>query len=210
MSEIILHLSSGQGPEECQWVVAQLAAVFAREATADGISCEPIEPVTGPSSSALLRVIGSDTEAFVAARTGTIRWIGTSPFRPTHKRKNWFVAVTRAPEVDSVPEFRDADVQYQAFRSSGPGGQHVNTTDSAVRATHIPTGLATVSQDQRSQFANKKIARLKLAMLFDERRRQGSADSKRALWSRNHELERGNAVRTYEGPGFRLRAPGAR
>ena len=208
MSEIILHLSSGQGPEECQWVVAQLAAAFAREATAHGLACEPIEPITGPSSSALLRVIGSGGEAFAAARTGTIRWIGTSLFRPTHKRKNWFVAVTRAPEVESVVEFRDADVQYQAFRSSGPGGQHVNTTDSAVRATHIPTGLATVSQDQRSQFANKKIARLKLAMVFDERRRQGSADSKRALWSRNHELERGNAVRTYEGPGFRLRARG--
>ena len=208
MSEIILHLSSGQGPEECQWVVAQLAAAFAREAAAYNLTCEPIEPITGASSSALLRVIGSDSEAFVAARMGTIRWIGTSPFRPTHKRKNWFVAVTRAPEVGSVAEFRDADIQYQAFRSSGPGGQHVNTTDSAVRATHIPTGLATVSQDQRSQFANKKIARLKLAMLFDERRRQGSADSKRALWSRNHELERGNAVRTYEGQAFRLRAPG--
>ncbi|MEP7005514.1 MAG: peptide chain release factor H [Sphingomonas bacterium] len=209
MSEIILHLSSGQGPEECQWVVAQLATAFAREATAHGLACEPIEPVTGSSSSALLHVVGNGSEAFAAARTGTIRWIGTSPFRPTHKRKNWFVAVSKAPEVESVAEFFDADVQYQAFRSSGPGGQHVNRTDSAVRATHIPTGLAAVSQDQRSQFANKKIARLKLAMVFDERRRQGNADSKRALWNRNHELERGNAVRIYEGPGFRLRAPGA-
>ena len=210
MSEIILHLSSGQGPEECQWVVAQLAAVFAREAAAQDLVCEPVEPITGPSASALVRVTGSGGEAFVAARTGSIRWIGTSPFRPTHKRKNWFIAVTRAPEIGSVAEFRDADVQYQAFRASGPGGQHVNTTDSAVRATHIPTGLVSVSQDQRSQFANKKIARLKLAMMFDERRRQGSADSKRALWSRNHELERGNAVRTYDGLAFRLRGPGAR
>jgi len=209
MSEIILHLSAGQGPEECQWVVAQLAAMFAREAAAQGLTCEPVEPVIGPSASALLRVSGDDSEAFAVARTGTIRWIGTSPFRPTHKRRNWFVAVTRAPEVETVAEFREGDVQYQAFRASGPGGQHVNTTDSAVRATHIPTGLSTVSQDQRSQFANRKIARLKLAMIFDERRRQGSADGKRALWSRNHELERGNAVRAYEGPAFRLRAPGA-
>src|SRR4051812_27215888 len=102
MSEIILHLSSGQGPEECQWVVAQLAAAFAREATAQGLACEPVEPIAGLSSSALLRVAGSGSDAFVAARTGSIRWIGTSPFRPTHKRKNWFVAVTRAPEVESV------------------------------------------------------------------------------------------------------------
>jgi peptide chain release factor len=210
MSEIILHLSSGQGPEECQWVVAQLSAVFAREAVAQGLICEPVEPIAGLAASALLRVTGDGAEAFAAARTGTIRWIGTSPFRPTHKRRNWFVAVTRAPEAEQVPEFRDGDVQYQAFRASGPGGQHVNTTDSAVRAIHIPTGLATVSQDQRSQFANRRIARLKLAMLFDERRRQGTADGKRALWSRNHELERGNAVRTYEGPAFRLRTGSAR
>ena len=205
MSEIILHLSSGQGPEECQWVVAQVAATFAREAAALGLACEPVEPVTGPSASALLRVTGGGSEAFAAARTGSIRWIGTSPFRPTHKRKNWFVAVTRAPDVETVAEFRDGDVQYQAFRASGPGGQHVNTTDSAVRATHIPTGLSTVSQDQRSQFANKKIARLKLAMLFDDRCRQGAEDGKRALWSQNRDLERGNAVRTYEGMGFRMR-----
>jgi peptide chain release factor len=209
MSEIILHLSSGQGPEECQWVVAQLATAFVCEATAQGLACEAVEPIVGPCASALLRVSGDGSEAFAAARTGTIRWIGTSIFRPTHKRKNWFAAVTRVPEIETVAEFRDGDVQYQAFRASGPGGQHVNTTDSAVRATHVPTGLSTVSQDQRSQFANKKIARLKLAMIFDERRRQGSADGKRALWSRNHELERGNAVRTYEGPGFRLRAPAA-
>lgn len=205
MSEIILHLSSGQGPEECQWVVAQLVARFAREAAAQGLACEPVEPVTGPCASALLRVAGDASAVFAAARTGTIRWIGTSPFRPTHKRRNWFVAVTRAPDAEQVPELRDSDVHYQAFRASGPGGQHVNTTDSAVRATHVPTGLATVSQDQRSQFANRKIARLKLAMIFDERRRQGTADGKRALWSHNHELERGNAVRTYEGPGFRFK-----
>jgi peptide chain release factor len=209
MSETILHLSSGRGPEECQWVVARLATAFAREAAAQGLECEPVEPVTGPGASVLMRVSGSASEPFVAARTGTIRWIGTSPFRPTHKRKNWFIAVTRAPEVETIAEFRDCDVQYRAFRASGPGGQHVNTTDSAVRATHMPTGLSTASQDQRSQFANKKIARLKLAMIFDERRRQGSADSKRALWNRNHELERGNAVLTYEGPACRLRARGA-
>ena len=205
MSEIILHLSSGQGPEECQWVIAQLVTAFAREAAAQGLGCEPVEPVTGLCASALLRVTGDGSDAFAAARTGTIRWIGTSPFRPTHKRRNWFVAVTRAPDAGHVPEFRDCDVRYQAFRASGPGGQHVNTTDSAVRAIHVPTGLATVSQDQRSQFANRKIARLKLAMIFDDRRRRGTVEGKRALWSRNHELERGNAVRTYEGQGFKFK-----
>ena len=203
--ETILHVTASQGPEECRWVVAQLAVAFAREAVSAGLSCEPVEPVTGPTASILLRVSGEGSNAFARARTGTIRWIGTSPFRPTHKRRNWFVGVTPAPAEDEIPEFREEDIGYRTLRASGPGGQHINTTDSAVRATHIPTGLATVSQDQRSQFANKKIARLKLAMLFDEQRRQGVAGGKRALWGQNRELERGNEIRAYEGPDFRLK-----
>jgi peptide chain release factor len=210
VTETILHLSAGKGPEECRWVVAELAIAFAREAAADGLSCEPVEPIAGPSASILLRVSGEGGDAFARVRTGTIRWIGTSPFRPTHKRKNWFVGVKPAPAAEDITDFREEDIRYQTLRASGPGGQHVNTTDSAVRATHVPTGLVTVSQDQRSQFANKKIARLKLAMLFDEQRRQGAAGSKRALWDRNRELERGNEVRTYEGQTFRLKSSSAR
>jgi len=205
MSEAILHLSSGQGPAECAWVVSQLADAFAREAAAQGLVCEPVEPIAGPCASALLRVSGDGSHAFVAARTGTIRWIGTSPFRPTHKRRNWFVAVKPPPEAEDVPEFHERDVRYETTRASGPGGQHVNKTDSAVRAIHVPTGLTAFSQDQRSQFANKKIARLKLAMLLDDRRLQGDEDGKRALWNQNRALERGNAVRTYEGVRFRVR-----
>jgi len=205
MTETILHVSAGQGPEECRWVVACLATAFAREAVAAGLSCEPVEPVAGPSASILLRVSGEGCDAFARVRTGTIRWIGTSPFRPNHKRKNWFVSVKPAPAEDAVPEFQEQDIRYQTFRASGPGGQHVNTTDSAVRATHPPTGLTAASQDQRSQFANKKIARLKLAMVFDERRREGAAGGKRALWDQNRDLERGNEVRTYKGRDFRLK-----
>jgi peptide chain release factor len=202
MTEIILHLSAGQGPAECEWVVAELTRLWSREAAAGGLACSPVEPVRGPAASVLLRVSGAGAEAFAAARTGTVRWIGTSPFRPLHKRRNWFVGVERAPMTDAVPDFRETDIRYQTLRASGPGGQHVNTTDSAVRATHLPTGLSTLSQDQRSQFANKKIARLKLALLFDERRRARDAGGRRSLWDQNRQLERGNAARTYEGPKF--------
>jgi peptide chain release factor len=205
MTEIILHLTAGQGPAECEWVVAELCRLWGREAAAAGLCCEPIEPIEGPAPSALPRVSGEGAEAFAAARTGTIRWIGTSPFRPLHKRRNWFVGVTRAPLADEVPDFSEDDIRYQTLRASGPGGQHVNKTDSAVRATHVPTGLSTLSQDQRSQFANKKIARLKLAMLFDEQRRAAEAGGYRALWDQNRQLERGNAVRTYEGARFIMR-----
>lgn len=203
MSETILHLSAGQGPRECEWVVEQLVHALCREAAAAGLACVPVEPVAGPCGSALLRVTGMGSDAFAAARTGTVRWIGASPFRPLHKRRNWFVGVRPISEAGEGAVLRDADISYQTLRASGPGGQHVNTTDSAVRATHIPTGLAVLSQDQRSQFANKKIARLKLALMLEQRFAGEAADGKRTLWQQNRELERGNAVRTYEGPKFR-------
>lgn len=206
MTDIILHLSSGQGPKECEWVVARLTEALCAEAGAMGLDCEPVEPVDGPVATALLRVSGEGAEAFAATCTGTIRWSGTSPFRPLHKRRNWFVGVHPVQVDGSSPDLRDADIRYQTFRASGPGGQHVNKTDSAVRATHVPTGLVTSSQDQRSQFANKKIARLKLALLLDAQRQQGKAGERRALWDRNRDLERGNAVRHYEGEAFRQRS----
>ena len=204
MSSIIMHITAGQGPRECQWVAARLAAIFEKEAAAEGLTCALLEPAE-EAASLLMLVEGDGAEAFVAARTGSIRWIGESPFRPNHKRKNWYVGVRPAPDADAVPDLHERDIDYQTMRASGPGGQHVNKTDSAVRATHRPTGLSCVSQDQRSQFANKKIARLKLAMLFEEQRERALAQSKGDLWQQNRELERGNEVRCYEGPRFRLK-----
>lgn len=204
MSEVILHLSAGQGPRECEWVVEQLVHAFSCEAKAAGLACSPVEPVPGPVVSAMLRVSGESAEGFVAGRTGTIRWIGTSPFRPLHKRRNWFVGVQPVSEAGEGDVLLDQDIAYQTLRASGPGGQHVNTTDSAVRATHVPTGLTAMSQDQRSQLANKRIARLKLALMLEQRLAGAAADGKRAAWQQNRDLERGNAVRTYEGEKFRL------
>jgi peptide chain release factor len=205
MSEVMLHITAGQGPAECEWVVGKLAAAFCKEAAKTGVTCEALEPLEGPSASVLLRVSGDGTDAFVAARTGTIRWVGTSTLRPTHKRKNWFVGVSQVTGEADTPELADKDITYQTMRASGPGGQHVNKTESAVRATHVPTGLTAASQEQRSQQANRKVARLKLALLLQERRAQTVADGKAARWTEHHALERGNAIRTYEGAAFRLK-----
>src|SRR4051812_24278634 len=117
MTGLILHLSSGSGPRECEWVVEQLARAFIREAPADGLCCRPVEPMSGPSASLLLSVTGGGAEGFAAARCGTIRWIGTSPFRPLHKRRNWFVGVERVAEAGDIPDFRDRDIDYQTLRA---------------------------------------------------------------------------------------------
>ncbi|MBX7531608.1 peptide chain release factor H [Qipengyuania sp. 1XM1-15A] len=205
MKEAILHLTSGKGPDECRWVVAQLAKAFADEAARIGVTCEVLDAQDELPASLLMRVSGDGALAFVRERTGTILWIGESPFRPRHKRRNWFVGVALAPVPEDVPDLRDSDIDFQAMRASGPGGQHVNNTDSAVRAIHRPTGLVATAQEQRSQHANRKLAKLKLAMVLEERRSSATEQVRQEQWSIHQQLERGNPVRTYAGPKFKPR-----
>ena len=168
MTDIILQITSGDGPKECQWVVVQLALAFCKEAKVDKLNAaifwEGEPQKTTPSC--LLKISGPAAQLFANDRIGTIRWIGQSPFRKNHKRKNWFVGVSKAPDVEDIPELRAADIRFQTFRASGPGGQHANKTDSAVRATHTPSGITTVAQDERSQHANKRLARIRLLSLI--------------------------------------------
>lgn len=206
MSEVILHITAGKGPQECRWVVARLAGAFAREAKAAGLECALLDGVEAFPASILLRIAGETSASFAAQRIGTNQWIGHSPFRPTHKRRNWFVGVSLAPRPDEMIDLAEEDIDYQAMRASGPGGQHVNKTDSAVRATHRPTGLVATAQEQRSQHANRKLARLKLAIMLQERHQQARDEGRQAQWHVHQELERGNAVRGYAGERFQLRS----
>ena len=206
MTEVVLHITAGKGPQECRWVVAQLARAFAREARAMELDCEVLDGADELPASVLLRLVGEGAYAFAMERTGTNQWIGTSPQRPAHKRRNWFVGVALAPVPDAIPDLGEHDIAYQAMRASGPGGQHVNKTDSAVRATHLPTGLVATAQEQRSQHANRKLARLKLAIMLEEQRGQALDDARRSQWQAHQELERGNAVRVYGGAAFKLKA----
>jgi peptide chain release factor len=206
MTDVILHLTSGKGPEECRWVVAQLAQAIVREGAQAGVVCDVLEAGEGLPASLLLRVSGDGAHAFAQARTGTILWVGDSPFRPGHRRRNWFVGAAPAPSPESVPDLRDEDIDFQTMRASGPGGQHVNKTDSAVRATHRPTGLVATAQEQRSQHANRKLATLKLAVMLEERRSGARDAARHEHWSAHQSLERGNPVRIYMGPRFVLKA----
>jgi peptide chain release factor len=138
-----------------------------------GLECEALDGLEDLPSSILLRIEGEAASAFAAKRIGSNQWIGTSPFRPRHKRRNWFVGVALAPEPDAIIDLKNEDIDYQAMRASGPGGQHVNKTDTAVRATHRPTGLVATAQEQRSQqHANRRLARMKLAIMLEERKRE--------------------------------------
>ncbi len=107
--------------------------------------------------SALVSLDGDNAWALSESWCGTIQWICPSPYRPHHGRKNWFLGIGRFTADEK--EQSDA-IRYETLRSSGPGGQHVNKTDSAVRATHLASGISVKVQSERSQHANKRLARL--------------------------------------------------
>jgi len=208
MSEVYVTFSSGAGPRECAWVVGKLVYVFQKEATRQGFVCHILHEDSHGSKdpeSLLVKLQGDDTDHFLENWLGTIRWVGQSPFRPHHKRKNWYVSVQKTPTMESLPDLQEKDITYQAMRASGPGGQHVNTTDSAVRATYQPSGISVVAMEERSQHANKKIARLKLASLFQEQAEKNKAQTREQTWRQNRQLERGNEVRAYYGEKFKIK-----
>jgi peptide chain release factor len=205
---IWVQISAGEGPAECCWVVARLAEVLAEEAQTKGLVARALERVAGDRpetfKTVLLSLEGDDAASFLASWEGTVQWIGRSPFRPNHKRKNWFVGV-EAFEPPSAPSWAEEDLRVDVMRSSGPGGQHVNKTESAVRVTHVPSGLSAIAREERSQHLNRRLALARLARLFEQQGQASQADVRRQRWQKHHSLVRGQAIRVFEGPDFRAR-----
>ena len=204
-----LQITSGRGPGECQLAVAHLARVLSREARAAGLAVELIDSVDGNVAggllSALLSIAGDGADRFARRNTGSVQWVFQSPLRPEHKRKNWFVAVDALtpPDADVPDGIRLADVSFEAMRASGPGGQHVNKTESAVRATHRPSGLVATAREERSQAMNKRLALARLAQMLAAAAAGEKADAERERWSRHDQLARGQPVRVFKGEDFR-------
>ncbi len=201
-----LQISSGRGPAECCWVVARLAGFLIDEAGKLRMRAELLEAVPGdlPGTfrSALVAVTGEESlDGFIADWQGAVQWIGKSMFRPHHKRKNWFVDVKAFAPLEHAP-WRAGDIRVDRMRSSGPGGQHVNKTESAIRVTHSPTGLCAVSQEERSQHLNKKLAMARLQELVRRRANQSEKRLDRRRWDRHNGIERGNAVHVFRGSKF--------
>lgn len=204
-----LQITSGSGPEECRWVVSQLVSYLIDRASNHKFHTALIETVPGnvpgTLSSAVIAMEGENTlTEFVSAWEGTIQWIGTSMFRPDHKRRNWFVSV-KVFEPVRQEDLRAEDIRVECMRSSGPGGQHANTTETAIRVTHTPTGLSAISQEERSQHLNKKLARARLEELLRLKEHQARTDLNHKCWNQHRSIERGNAVHVFTGKRFRLK-----
>ncbi len=201
-----LQITSGRGPEECCWVVAQLVKEIINEASAKGYKSYILETIPGmvPNifKSALIAIEGENIPLFVSSWEGTVQWIGNSSFRPNHKRKNWFVGVNFLhPPQDK--DLKINEVKIESMRSSGAGGQHVNKTESAIRVTHIATGITAVAREERSQHLNRKLALSRLYEKLKQETDETALKQQQDRWSCHNRLERGNPIRIYEGMNFR-------
>jgi peptide chain release factor len=205
-----LQITCGRGPRECAFAVPHVLKRMIEETRQHGLSTEVLESVAGryPGTlySALLAVDGANAEAYLSRWVGTVCWICRSPFRPNHKRKNWFVSVD-AFRPPATVMWSERDLRFETLRASGPGGQHVNKTESAVRVTHVPTNVSVTAREERSQHANRKLALARLAELFRQRERSQAQQFENERWSQHNQLERGRAVRTFIGLDFEEERP---
>ncbi len=204
--EKIIQITAGRGPAECTWVVAQVLKKVLEEAQEQSLETVLLQRETGSENgtveTATLSVKGKNADEFVKSWLGTIQWIGQSQFRKMHKRKNWFIGIFEIEKQKNF-EISENDIQYQAMRSSGAGGQHVNKVSSAIRATHIPTGIAVVAMDSRSQHQNKKLATERLLKKLESETLQQLKNHVGKQWENQLNIQRGNPTRTFTGTDFK-------
>ncbi|MEC6161385.1 MULTISPECIES: peptide chain release factor H [Klebsiella] len=197
---MLLQLSSAQGPDECCLAVKLSLDRLIKEAAEQRVSITLLESEPGRHSgtlrSALLSLDGDNAFALSERWCGTLQWIFPSPFRPHHGRKNWYVGVGR---FSCDEQKQSEEIRFETLRASGPGGQHVNKTDSAVRATHMASGISVKVQSERSQHANKRLARLLIAWKLEQQRQNDGAVLKSERRMFHHQIERGNPLRTFSG-----------
>lgn len=203
MEKVYMQITSGRGPAECCRVVALVLEKILKQAAAKGVKTEIVERETDPLNRTLLSAVLSlqdgNYHELIEDWEGTVQWISKSPYRIYHKRKNWFVGVQTFTLSESQ-EATEAEIRYETLRSSGPGGQHVNKTESAVRAVHIPTGMSVVASDQRSQWQNKKLATERLLLKLASWSIEQAMIQAQANWSNHNCLQRGNPVKVIQEP----------
>lgn len=202
---VSLLITSGNGPEECCMAVAHVCREIKAEAAVLGLIVDASEtPSIKGSKSVVVVISGKRVQSFAQNWIGTIQWVSKSQLRPNHKRQNWYIGVAELKRAKrSKIELCLHDISFESFRAGGPGGQHQNTTDSAVRAIHKPTGLAVVAREMRSQHRNKALAVERLQKIIDA---QSTADHEAGKTAQNqlhNQLERGNPTRCFKGEKFR-------
>jgi len=200
--DAILEIHAGTGGTDAQDWAGMLLRMYLRWAADRGFETEILEASPGEEAglkSATVAVRGENAYGTLKAERGVHRLVRLSPFDAAHRRHTAFAQVVVAPLLpeDAPVEIDEADLRIDTYRASGAGGQHVNKTDSAVRITHLPTGIVVQCQNERSQASNKqtalRILRSRLAELEEERREAELAKERGAA----QDIGFGSQIRSY-------------
>ena len=200
--DAVLEIHAGTGGTDAQDWAEMLLRMYQRWASDRGFDWEMVEASPGEEAglkSSTMTVRGENAYGTLKAERGVHRLVRLSPFDSAHRRHTAFAQVVVAPLLpDDVPlELDEADLRIDTYRSSGAGGQHVNKTDSAVRITHLPTGIVVQCQNERSQTSNKqtalRILRSRLAELEEEKREAELAKERGAA----QDIGFGSQIRSY-------------
>jgi len=205
----IVNVHPGAGGLEAQDWAEMLLRMLLRWAERRGFKVEMIEQTPGEGGgikSATFMVQGEYAYGYLRAEAGIHRLVRISPFDANARRHTSFAAILVTPEIDEdiEIEIRDEDLRIDTYRSSGAGGQHVNKTDSAVRFTHLPSGIVVACQNERSQHKNRatamKILRSRLYELELEKQRE----QKEQLAGAKREINFGSQIRSYVLHPYRM------
>ena len=198
----ILTLHVGVGGTDANDWTEMLLRMYTRWCEKHGYSVETIELLPGDEAgikSATLKVTGEYAYGYLKAEKGIHRLVRISPFNANGKRQTSFASMEVLPELTKEQdiEIRPEDLQIDTYRASGAGGQHINKTESAVRITHIPTGLVVQCQNERSQFANKDTAMEMLKSKLVELKERAHKEKIEDLTGELKDMGWGSQIRSY-------------
>lgn len=205
----ILSIHPGAGGTESQDWASMLLRMYQRWAERKGYKVEVLDLLPGDEAgikSATLLISGDYAYGYLKAESGVHRLVRISPFDANRRRHTSFASVSVIPEIeDEVDvEVKDEDLRIDTFRAGGPGGQHVNRTDSAVRIVHIPTGITVQCQSERSQHRNRELAMKVLKARLYEYYRQKQEEELAKLRGERKDIAFGNQIRSYVFHPYKL------
>lgn len=197
---ISLHAGAG-GTESCDWV-SMLFRMFNRWADDKGFKTEILDILPGDEAgikSITAQISGENAYGYMKSEKGVHRLVRISPFDSSGRRHTSFASCDVLPEVDDDVEIEilEEDLRIDTYRASGAGGQHINTTDSAVRITHKPTGIVVQCQNERSQHKNKDRAMKMLKAKLFEYQRQEQLDKLQDMRGEMKDIAWGSQIRSY-------------
>jgi peptide chain release factor 2 len=205
----IVAFHAGAGGTESQDWAEMLLRMYVRWAERRGFRTEMLDTSPGEEAgikSAMLEIKGDYAYGYLRAEHGVHRLVRLSPFDSDHARHTSFAMVEVLPEVEQAMEVKinPDDLKVETFRSSGPGGQNMQKTSSAVRMTHLPSGLVVSCQSERSQYQNKEIALKVLQARLLEQERVKRADEKAKLKGEQQSVAWGSQIRSYVLHPYRM------